>query len=82
MESLPARAVGGLTITNGVKTAAIVIILGVFAAVIDQSVTERHEAPVGAAPMPAADPAPLVGFALPPELRPNSGDVSAPTATF
>jgi hypothetical protein len=82
MEELRTGRSSSPFVTTGVKTAALVVIIGVFAAFIDQSRVDHRDAPTGATPPPVAEQPSLAGFALPPDMHPNSADVSAPPSTF
>ena len=68
----------------GIRTAAIVIILGAVAVMADHAF---FVAPRTASPAVSADAAPAkvssdAFFALPDNLRPNAGDVSPPPPSF
>lgn len=70
---------------NGIKAAALVVILGAVALMADHAFfIAPHARAAAEAPAAAAAPASVAtdGFALPDNLRPNQGDVAPPPATF
>ena len=69
---------------SGIKTAAIVVILGVVAVVADHAFYVAPRAASPTAVSAAAAPAKLSsdGFALPDSLRPHAGDVAPPPPSF
>jgi len=72
------------SLAAGVKVAALVVILGVLAALVDQSIVLPRE-PILYVPesRPVAITQPATdGFALPEHLRANSGDVTPQVDTF
>jgi hypothetical protein len=74
----------GRTIATGLKAAVVVVVLGVLAASFDHATVRQNVNPLvtdHAVPTNFIDTS-VGAFALPAELRPNQGDVTAPVATF
>ena len=70
-------------IASGIKAAALVVILGVFAAIADHTMlASRAVADVPAAPVVVQGEAPAPVLALPDGLRAHAGDVPAHVEAF
>ncbi|MEO6564853.1 MAG: hypothetical protein ABIO63_02360 [Casimicrobiaceae bacterium] len=73
----------GNSIAAGVRAAVVVVVLGAFAAAIDNVSLRRHDAALPGDDTPsvvtAAAAEPIV---FPHELRAHEGEVAAPVATF
>ena len=71
---------------SGVKTAAVIVILGAVALMADHTFFvaphARTSAALEASSMAAPVSVPVDGFAVPDNLRPTAGDVTAPVSTF